>query len=106
MYLFSFFLVQCSDRIVLGKKCLLPNVKDDNTMLVKAVHTHYGFGGFPFRNDLALLELQKPTEPGTVWSPIIFSCTGVNDYDKSLTWGTVFSVCGEGGGRAFVYLTQ
>ncbi|KAM6144542.1 LOW QUALITY PROTEIN: ovochymase-1 [Phoenicopterus ruber ruber] len=48
-----------------GEKCLLPNVKDVNPMLVKAVHTHCGFGGFPFRKDLALLELQKPIEPGT-----------------------------------------
>ncbi|KAM9276329.1 LOW QUALITY PROTEIN: ovochymase-1 [Cariama cristata] len=62
MYLFSFFLAQYSDRTVLGKKYLLPNVKDDNPMLVKAVHAHW-FGGFPFRNDLALLELHKPIEP-------------------------------------------
>ncbi|GAB0177033.1 ovochymase-1 [Grus japonensis] len=57
----------CSDRTVLGKNNLLPNVKDDNPMLVKAVRTYYGFGGFPFGNDLALLELQKPIEPGRLW---------------------------------------
>lgn len=68
-YLFSFFFAQCSDRTVLGKNNLLPNVKDDNPMLVKAVRTYYGFGGFPFGNDLALLELQKPIEPGTAWGP-------------------------------------
>ncbi|KAM6425313.1 LOW QUALITY PROTEIN: ovochymase-1 [Rhynochetos jubatus] len=40
------FLGQCSDRTVLGKKYLLPHVKDDNPMLVKAVLTHYGFFSF------------------------------------------------------------
>ncbi|PKU39207.1 ovochymase-1 [Limosa lapponica baueri] len=53
---------KCSDRTVMGKK-YLSNVKDDNPMLVKVVLTGYGFGGFPFRNDLALLVLQKPLEP-------------------------------------------
>lgn len=77
MYLFSFFLVQCSGRTVLGKKHLLPNVKDDNPTPVKAVHTHYGFGGFPFRNDLALLELQKSIETGTVWSPSYSAVLGL-----------------------------
>ncbi|KAM9293397.1 LOW QUALITY PROTEIN: ovochymase-1 [Morus bassanus] len=56
--------LECSDRTFLGKKYLLPNVKDDSPMLVKAMHTHWGFGGFLFRNDLALLDLQKPIEPG------------------------------------------
>lgn len=67
--MFSFLLAQRPDRIVLKKKYLLPNVKYDNPMLVKAMLTHYGFGGFPVRNDLALLELQKPIAPGTAWSP-------------------------------------
>lgn len=92
-------------RTVLGKKYLLPNVKDDNPMRVKAVHTRCGFDGFPFRSGLALLELQKPAEPGTVWNPIVFSCAGVNDYSKTLTWGTVFSMCaGRGVGGHFCVL--
>lgn len=52
------------------KKYLLANVKDDNPTLVKAMYPHYDFGGFPFRNDLALLELQKPIEVGAVWNSI------------------------------------
>ncbi|KAM9638327.1 LOW QUALITY PROTEIN: ovochymase-1 [Morphnus guianensis] len=105
-YLFSFFLAQCSEQFW-GKKYLLPNVKDDNPMLVKAMHTRYGFDGFPFRSGLALLELQKPAEPGTVWNPIVFSCAGVNDYSKTLTWGTVFSMCaGRGIGAMRPFLSE
>ncbi|XP_035171335.1 ovochymase-1 isoform X2 [Oxyura jamaicensis] len=52
------------DEVVLGKIHLLPNVKNNSPVLVKAVHTHYNFGGFPSTNDLALLELQKPIKPG------------------------------------------
>lgn len=73
------------------KKYLLAKVKDDNPMLVKAMYTHYDFGGFPFRNDLVLLELQKPIEVVLFRTP--FSCAGVNDYNESPTWGTVFSTC-------------
>nr|XP_047913833.1 ovochymase-1 isoform X5 [Anser cygnoides] len=48
---------------VLGKIYSLPNVKGNSPVLVKAVHAHYNFSGFPSTNDLALLELQKPIKP-------------------------------------------
>ncbi|KAG6939667.1 ovochymase 1 [Chelydra serpentina] len=53
-----------TDRIVLGKTYLLPNIKDNNPVLAKAVHTHYNFSGFPSSNDLTLLELEKPIKLG------------------------------------------
>uniref|UniRef100_A0A8C3IVY0 Peptidase S1 domain-containing protein n=2 Tax=Chrysemys picta bellii TaxID=8478 RepID=A0A8C3IVY0_CHRPI len=53
-----------TDRIVLGKTYLLPNLKGNNPVLVKAVHTHYNFSGFPSSNDLSLLELEKPIKLG------------------------------------------
>ncbi|XP_038225529.1 ovochymase-1 isoform X1 [Dermochelys coriacea] len=53
-----------TDRIVLGKTYLLPNIKGNNPVLVKAVHTHYNFSGFPSSNDLTLLELEKPIKLG------------------------------------------
>lgn len=56
---------------VLGKIYSLPNVKGNSPVLVKAVHAHYNFSGFPSTNDLALLELQKPIKPGTAWAQYI-----------------------------------
>ncbi|KAH1186769.1 hypothetical protein KIL84_019518 [Mauremys mutica] len=53
-----------TDRIVLGKTYLLPDIKGNNPVLVKAVHTHYNFSGFPSSNDLSLLELEKPIKLG------------------------------------------
>lgn len=47
------------NRVVLGEICLLPNVKGNNCMLVKAVHMYYVLSRFPSRNNLALLKLQK-----------------------------------------------
>ncbi|XP_038029020.2 ovochymase-1 isoform X5 [Anas platyrhynchos] len=52
------------DEVVLGKIHVLPNVKSNSPVLVKAVHTHHNFSGFPSTNDLALLELQEPIKPG------------------------------------------
>lgn len=64
---FSLFSVQM-DEVVLGKIHVLPNVKSNSPVLVKAVHTHHNFSGFPSTNDLALLELQEPIKPGTAWA--------------------------------------
>ncbi|XP_074857006.1 ovochymase-1 [Carettochelys insculpta] len=53
-----------TDRVVLGKTYLLPDIKDDGPALVRAVHMHDDFGGFPSSNDLSLLELEKPVKLG------------------------------------------
>ncbi|XP_075796837.1 ovochymase-1 isoform X2 [Pelodiscus sinensis] len=53
-----------TDRIFLGETYLLPNIKGNSPALVKAVHVHYNFSGFPSSNDITLLELEKPIKLG------------------------------------------
>ncbi|XP_065263532.1 ovochymase-1 [Emys orbicularis] len=81
-----------TDRIVLGKTYLLPNIKGNNPVLVKAVHTHYNFSGFPSSNDLSLLELEKPIKLG---DSIAIICLPDRDEEISIDarcltagWGT------------------
>lgn len=52
------------DKVAVGITYLLPGAQGTTRTQVKVVHLHSNFSGFPFSNDLALLELEKPTQIG------------------------------------------